>query len=84
MPPEERKTAEPPSRYLGRIYYDSIVFQPKCLELCLEVAGPEHVLFGTDYPHPTDIPFLLGEIGALPAEQAAAVRGGNAERLFGL
>ncbi len=84
MPPEERKTADPPSHYLGRIYYDSIVFQPTALRLLVEMGGAGRVMFGTDYPHPTDMPFLLGLTDDLPADQAVAVRGANARRLFAL
>ncbi len=82
--PEEKKITDPPSHHLSRIYYDSIVYQPTCLKLCIEMGGPERVLFGTDYPHPAEIPFLMEMVDDLPAEQAAAVRGGNAMRLFKL
>ena len=82
--PEERKIAEPPSQHLGRIYYDSIVYQPTCLKLCVEMGGPERVLFGTDYPHPANIPYLMDLVDDLPRDQVAAVKGGNAVRLFKL
>ncbi len=84
MPAAERKISEPPSAHLGRIYYDSIVYQPTCLKLCVEMGGPAHVLFGTDYPHPADIPILMELADALPADQSRAIKGGNARRLFGL
>ena len=48
------------------------------------MGGTGRVMFGTDYPHPTDMPFLLGLIDDLPADQAAAVRGANARHLFAL
>ena len=83
-PPAERKIAEPPSTYLARIHYDSIVFQPTALKLVLEMGGAGQVMFGTDYPHPADIPLLLALVDDLPAKDAAAVKGGNATRLFGL
>ncbi len=82
--PEDKKIAEPPSQHLSRIYYDSIVYQPTCLKLCIEMGGPERVLFGTDYPHPAEIPFLMAMVDDLPADQTAAVRGGNALRLIKL
>ena len=41
-------------------------------------------MFGTDYPHATDVPGILGRIDDLPADRAKALRGANAARLFGL
>ncbi len=84
MPPEERKISQPPSHYLRRIYYDSIVYQASCLQLCLEVGGPGNVMFGTDYPHPADIPLLLKIADELPAGVSSAVKADNARRVFRL
>jgi aminocarboxymuconate-semialdehyde decarboxylase len=42
----------PPSRYLGRIYVDSLVHDPRALRLLLEVFGHERVALGSDYPFP--------------------------------
>ena len=81
-PEAEKKITEPPSAHLGRIYYDSIVYQQTCLQLCVEIGGPDHLLFGTDYPHPTNIPTLMDLVETLPVDQAKAVKGQNAIRLF--
>ena len=83
IPPEERKIAELPSEHLRRIYYDSITFHPLALQLLIDVGGADKVMFGTDYPHPADIPFLRGIVEDLPADQAKAVLGENARRVFG-
>ncbi len=41
-----------PSNYLQRIWYDTVVYDPRALELCISVAGsPDRVLYGSDYPH---------------------------------
>ena len=41
-----------PSTYLERIYYDTVVYDSRALELCIAVAGsPDNVLYGSDYPH---------------------------------
>ena len=45
-----------PRKYLEQIYFDSLVHEPKMFELLLELAGPEKVALGTDYPFP------LGEL----------------------
>lgn len=83
IPPEERKITELPSEHLRRVYYDSITFHPLALKLLIEVGGADKVMFGTDYPHPADIPFLRGIAEDLPADQSKAILGGNARRVFG-
>lgn len=83
-PAESRRISEPPSAYLRRLYYDAALYDTGSLSLCMELGGAERVMFGTDYPHPTDIPGILDRIRDLPGDQSAAVLGGNAMRLFGL
>ena len=75
---------EAPSTYLENIYYDSIVYNPGGLDLCLEVSSPSMVMFGTDFPMPCDIPRLKELAGRYPKDQADAIMSGNAARLFGL
>ncbi len=78
------KISDPPSTYLNRIYYDSIVYDSGALDLCIEIAGSENVLFGTDFPMPANIPKLYGLIDRLPSSQISAIKGKNAERIFQL
>jgi predicted TIM-barrel fold metal-dependent hydrolase len=40
-----------PSEYLGQFYYDTALGNSEALELCLKVAGVDHILFGTDHPY---------------------------------
>jgi aminocarboxymuconate-semialdehyde decarboxylase len=80
----DRKIKEHPSAYLANIYYDSIVYNPGALDLCLEIAGPQNIMFGTDFPMPADIPKLYSLIDRLPGDQVAAIKAKNAERVFGL
>jgi aminocarboxymuconate-semialdehyde decarboxylase len=42
----------PPSRYLSRIYVDSLVHDARALRLVLDTFGPERVALGSDYPFP--------------------------------
>lgn len=85
MPPCREVISEKPSTYFDRIYFDSIAYTQEALELCLHVAGPEKLLYGSDYPHNVgDMKGCLARVDALPSDVRAAVRGGNAERLFGL
>jgi aminocarboxymuconate-semialdehyde decarboxylase len=85
MPACREKISILPSQYMRRIFYDSVVFQQESLELALKVGGAGNVLYGSDYPHNIgDMKGCLGRVDALPAAQRAAVRGGNAMRIFGL
>ncbi len=85
MPACREKISERPSRYLKRIYYDSVVFQQESLELAIKVGGEDKVLYGSDYPHNIgDMKGCLARVDALPAAVRDKVRGGNARRIFRL
>jgi aminocarboxymuconate-semialdehyde decarboxylase len=77
---------EKPSRYLQRLYYDTVVYEQDALELCIKVAGsPDNVLYGSDYPHNIgDMAGCLARVNALPTDQARRISGKNAERIFGI
>jgi aminocarboxymuconate-semialdehyde decarboxylase len=79
------KIAMRPSRYLKRIWYDAIAYTDAALRLCLEVAGADRVLYGSDYPHNIgDMKGMLRRVNRLPARTARLVRQSNAERIFRL
>ena len=42
----------PPSKYMGRIFVDSLVHDPKVLELMVGLYGENRIMLGTDYPFP--------------------------------
>jgi aminocarboxymuconate-semialdehyde decarboxylase len=42
----------PPTKYLERIYVDSLVHDPRALGYVLETFGPHRVALGSDYPFP--------------------------------
>lgn len=75
-----------PSSYLKRIYFDSLVHDPRVLVSLIEVTGADRVLLGSDFP------FDMGSedpVGALRAARLSetdfdAVRGGNAAALLRL
>jgi len=76
---------EKPSTYLEKIYYDSVVYSAGALNLCLDVAGPNNVLYGSDYPHNIgDMAGCLARVNGLATDVAARVRDGNAKRIFNL
>jgi aminocarboxymuconate-semialdehyde decarboxylase len=83
--PAKEKIAESPRKYFEHIYYDAVVYQQNSLQACIDLAGPAHVLDGSDYPHQTgDMPGCLARVNALPQDQRGAVRGANAQRLFAI
>lgn len=77
----------PPSSYVEKLYFDTIVFAPDQLEHLHRKFGTEHLLIGTDYA------FDMGEYDpiehvmdtpGIDADAAAKICGGNAVHLFGL
>ena len=76
---------EKPSTYLEKIYYDSVVYSAGALELCIDVAGSDNVLYGSDYPHNIgDMVGCLSRVNALKPKVAMKVRDGNAKRIFNI
>jgi aminocarboxymuconate-semialdehyde decarboxylase len=80
-----RKNQSPPSSYLKRFWYDSIVYDQATLDFLVARVGPDRVLYGSDYPFSIgDMKGMLGRVDALPAAQRDVIRSGNAMRLFDL
>jgi aminocarboxymuconate-semialdehyde decarboxylase len=77
---------DPPSTYLRRVHFDTMVFHPGLLAHLVQFAGPQQVLLGTDYPFDMGEEHPLGLVdgAGLAADEVAAIRGGNAARLFDL
>jgi aminocarboxymuconate-semialdehyde decarboxylase len=44
-------TTQPPSAYLRRFYYDSIVYTEEALRFLIDTVGVDRVVFGTDWPY---------------------------------
>lgn len=77
----------PPSHYMKRLYYDTMVFQPLYLQHLIEVVGVDRVMLGTDFPFDmseTDPLRLIEATENLTDGNRSAIAGGNAARLFGL
>lgn len=49
-PEVRRLTAEPPSAYLRRVWYDTVVFDPRLLRMLVSLVGADRVMLGSDYP----------------------------------
>ena len=76
--------AQPPSAYLSRFFYDTIVHLPAALGYLQELVGSQQILMGTDYPFPVDdeAPVQTLEKAGFSADQIAQISGDNARRLF--
>jgi aminocarboxymuconate-semialdehyde decarboxylase len=82
--PSRRQMKRKPTDYLRHIYYDSITYDVRSLKYLIEIVGPEHVMFGTDWPHWVhDTTGAFKNTAQLPDAQMKAVRAGNAQRVFG-
>ncbi|MGI5193058.1 amidohydrolase family protein [Streptomyces sp. CA-288835] len=82
--PDARDCAHPPSSYLKRLYFDSLVHDPYVLRELIRAAGPNRVLLGSDFPFDMGTEDPLGALRAagLPDADFHAVRGGNAAALL--
>ncbi|UXI76876.1 amidohydrolase [Streptomyces vinaceusdrappus] len=76
--------AHPPSSYLRRLYFDSLVHDPHVLRELVRVAGADRVLLGSDFPFDmgTEDPVAALRTARLPDADFHAVRGGNAAALL--
>lgn len=50
-PKARGEAAKPPSAYLRRFFYDSIIFNRDMLEFLVKKAGAGQIMMATDYPH---------------------------------
>jgi aminocarboxymuconate-semialdehyde decarboxylase len=77
----------PPSYYMKKIYYDTMVFGETQLEHLVNLWGADHVVIGTDYPYdmgyykPVD---FVNNTKSLTRAQKNAIVGGNAAKLLKL
>ncbi|MET9544330.1 amidohydrolase family protein [Streptomyces sp. NPDC006627] len=76
--------AHPPSSYLKRLYFDSLVHDPHVLRELIRVAGADRVLLGSDFPFDMGTEDPVGALRAARLSDADfhAVRGGNAAALL--
>lgn len=76
-----------PAEFFRRLYIDTVNFDPGALRLGLDFAGPDHVVFGSDYPHQVGyVDRALAAVDAMPVGDAerARILGGTAAELLKL
>jgi predicted TIM-barrel fold metal-dependent hydrolase len=84
--PDARGCADPPSSYIRRIWFDSLVYTPEALQMLVAAAGADRVMLGTDYPFDmgVDDPVARLDAAGFTETDRAAIAGGNAIDVFGL
>lgn len=77
----------PPTHYLKKLYFDTVVFTTHQLEYLASLYGSDHILLGTDYPFDMGMEDPVGFIesaGGLGRNDKASIMGLNAARLLKL
>ena len=75
----------PPTTYLKRLYFDTVVFTHHQLEYLVNLYGADHILLGTDYPYDMGMQDPVGFVESstnLDQKQKVAIAGGNAAQLL--
>jgi aminocarboxymuconate-semialdehyde decarboxylase len=83
-PEVRRLTAEPPSSYLKRFWFDTCVFSSELVEALVGTVGADRVMMGSDYPFDMGDPDPVGLVRKTRLSEAEQhkVMSANAARLF--
>jgi aminocarboxymuconate-semialdehyde decarboxylase len=86
-PDSRGKSQGPPSTYIRRFFYDTVVYTPRALRFLVDVVGADRVVFGTDWPAPMTFDDPVGRLetieGFTDLEREAMLRG-TAASIFGV
>ena len=76
----------PPTSYLKKVYFDTVVFTPHQRQELVALYGSDHILMGTDYPFDMADYDPVGHVcGAdLDAATVSAICGGNVRTVLGV
>lgn len=80
------RTQTAPSELLGRLFFDTITFQPRALRYLLDLVGADHVALGTDAPFDMGDEEPLTTVEAVPGltcEEREAILSRTAAQLLG-
>jgi aminocarboxymuconate-semialdehyde decarboxylase len=78
---------KPPTSYLKRVYFDTVVFTPHQLAELVRLFGADRVIMGTDYPFDMADYDPIGHVASVETFEpstVAAIAGGNARKLLGI
>ncbi len=79
--------SRPPTDYLKKLYFDTMVFEADQLAFLVEKYGSDHILMGTDYPFDMGEPQPVEFVESVPSlndVDRERILGGNAARLLKL
>jgi aminocarboxymuconate-semialdehyde decarboxylase len=73
-----------PAAGFARLYFDTVLFEPRALRFLCDTVGADRVMLGSDYPFGIGDPDPCRLIDETPltAAERAAILGGNAARIF--
>jgi aminocarboxymuconate-semialdehyde decarboxylase len=73
-----------PEEGFRRLFFDTVMFEPRALRFLCDVAGAEKVMLGSDFPFGIGDPDPCGIVDRteLAAAERDAILGGNAARIF--
>ena len=78
---------KPPTHYLKKIYFDTVVFTPLQLQALVDTFGADHVVMGTDFPFDMIEADPVGHVASVKSfddTTRAAIAGGTAKKLLGM
>jgi len=72
-----------PAEGFRRLYFDTVMFEPRALRFLCDVAGADRIMLGSDYPFGIGDPDPCGIVDATPltATERGAILGDNAARI---
>ena len=79
--------SKPPSHYVKKLYFDTVVFTDHQLRYLVDTWGADHIVMGTDYPYDMAEPDPVGFVDStsgLSEDQKQEIMGANAAKLLGL
>ena len=85
--PATRNTPQPPSKYLRKLYYDTVIADEEALRFLLDKVGAERVVLGSDWPFVPWKPspsVWVQELKSLTQDEKDKILWKNLETLLGL
>jgi len=79
--------SRPPSEYLKKLYFDTVVFTDHQLRYMIDTWGADRIVMGTDYPYDMAEPDPVGHVhsvNGLSDAERAQILGENAAKLLNL
>lgn len=79
---KSRTVPREPEAYFRKLYFDTIVHDPRMLLFLYELVGADRLMLGTDYPYEMGETDPLGMLNRAGLSSCEGILGGNAARLL--